>query len=216
MAKFVLTYDNVTREDQEYWKNYFSDIKTYTTVTTTEDVTTSGTTISGVTISGTFTPGTTITGTYTVNESDWINDIVSVSGIQMMIEDLGMLTKGLNYNLDVEELFTTTSGLTYEEIKALSPSDTDTNELYRMMDYWNTEQNTTYSNYLFGKMTEVLIKHQPTLKLKLWFGLTDDNADILWNLLNIYRDQEQNMDSAYLNAVLNIRDAFIYSPSNNI
>ena len=121
----------------------------------------------------------------------WEPFLTSTSGINMMITDLVMLSEGLSHNLNRTDPYTVASGV----------AETDTNVLYSRLAEWNTTQNTIYSNYLYGKIMTTVVKEEPITKLKMWFTVNQTEAEIMWNLLNLYRDEQQNLDEAYERAV---------------
>lgn len=135
----------------------------------------------------------------------WTDCLVSTSGIQMMITDLVMLGEGLAHNLNISDPYTVASGV----------AETDTRSLYNLMSQWNTNENTLYSNYLYGKLMTGILKEEPIIKLKVWYGLDQVHAETLWNLLNYYRDEEQNLDNAYARALDTFaRDGSVFKPSS--
>jgi len=137
--------------------------------------------------------------------SAWETHLVSASGIEMMITDLVMLSEGLAHNLNISDPYTVASGV----------DETNTMDLYKALSDWNTGEDTLFSNYLYGKLMVGILKEEPTIKLKTWFGLDQENAEILWNLLNYYRDEEQNLDNALARAQETYaRDGTIFKPSS--
>jgi hypothetical protein len=64
-------------------------------------------------------------------------------------------------------------------------------------------------------MTTV-IKEEPITKIKLWFELDQSQAEVMWNLLNLYRDEEQHLDEAYEKAVdLWNKDSTVLHPAKS-
>jgi len=128
--------------------------------------------------------------------STWETDILTSSGIDSVLTDLNMLTDGLALNLHESDFFTVASGI----------ADTSTTTLYNVLDIWNSTQRTVYSNYLFGKIVNLIITSDPIFRLRKWFGIDAEKADVLWNLLNLYRNEQASLDNAYLEALKNHED----------
>ena len=135
---------------------------------------------------------TALSGTF------WAEAIISASGVAMMSSDLVMMAEALSRNLNIADSYTVYSGTALDIIGI--PPDTDTESLYNSLTIWNRTQDTIYSNVLYGKIMALLVRQEPTIKLKTWFNLDQNSADVLWNLLNTYK-VDTNIDSAFAEAI---------------
>ena len=135
---------------------------------------------------------TALSGTF------WAEAIISASGVDMMTSDLVLLAEALSRNLNIADSYTVYSGTALDVIGI--PPDTDTESLYTSLTIWNRTQDTIYSNVLYGKIMALLVRQEPTMKLKTWFNLDQNGADVLWNLLNTYK-VDTNIDSAFAEAI---------------
>ena len=145
---------------------------------------------------------TVLSGTY------WAEAIVSASGISQMTTDLVMMAEGLSHNLNIADTYTVYSG-TALDVEGIPP-DTDTDSLYTSLLIWKNRQNTIYADVLYGKLMAMLVRQEPVVKLKTWFNLDQNSADVLWNLLNTYKT-ETNLESAFLEAVKIFNDGRVFT-----
>lgn len=144
----------------------------------------------------------------------WQENITSTSGIEMMTGDLVMMAEGLSKSLNVPDTITVLSGTTALD-KEGTP-DTNTTLLYDLLYQWNADENTIYSNYLFGKIVSTVAKNEPTTRLKKWFDLTEDNAEIMWNLIVMYKDEGTNLEDTYIKAVQTYEERVEFVEEHNI
>ena len=119
--------------------------------------------------------------------------VTTQSGIDSMITDLEMMSRGISLNLNYfteYEKTLTTSGIEL----------TNTGQLYEIVKGWAYVENTNYSNVILAEFTRLLAKREPILQLRHWFGLTMEQCEVLWKTIVLY-DKVNNLQEAYSQAV---------------
>lgn len=135
------------------------------------------------------------------NTTDWASSATTQSGLDSMITDLEMMSRGISINLNY---FT---GM--EKLLAASGIElTNTAKLQSIVMGWAYEENTNYSAVLLAEITRILVKREPVLQLRNWFGLDMENCEILWKTIVLY-DKINNLPDAYGQAVAARRQELI-------
>ena len=122
---------------------------------------------------------------------DWLSSATTQSGIDSMIVDLEMMARGLSTNLNYVteiERDLTASGV-------LEPA-TNTKYLSDFVQDWAMTENTTYAEVVRAEIIRLLVKREPVLQLRNWFGLDMEQCEVLWKTINIFA-QNKNLQDSY-------------------
>lgn len=124
---------------------------------------------------------------------DWYSSATTQSGLDSMIVDLEMMSRGISLNLNyITEI--------ERNLTASGVELTDTKTLYQHVADWAIVENTNYSNVLLAEFTRILVKREPVLQLRSWFDLEMEQCEILWKTITIYA-QVLDLQDAYNQAV---------------
>jgi hypothetical protein len=132
---------------------------------------------------------------------DWRSSATTQSGIDSMVVDLEMMSRGISLNLNY---FT-------EMDRTLSASGielTNTVELQALVTGWAYRENTNYAAVLLAEFTRLLVKREPVLQLRHWFELDMEQCEVLWKTIVLY-DKINNLPDAYGQAVAARRQELI-------